>query len=190
MKLNIYSRTARDYSSQILVPFFVMRNVQTGRQYVTCWYEAEGIYKPVRLDYIMLNRDHNEGKVRDDYDDLKSKCEELYENSWGVNLFYTNRPPQNVSFTIQVDKDTGYIAKRLYREKRNGVVDDLGDWKYRFRMDLYDPIEILPWITTFYGYIVELVMEDEEAMNKLKTNFQRMVENHLDTKEDKEVPNA
>lgn len=190
IKLNVYSRATKEYSSQVLVPLFILRNVQTGRQYVACWYEEQGFYKPVRLDYISLNRDYNIGIIRDDYEEIKEKCKKLYEHSWGVNLFNTNLSPQKISFTIQVDENTEYIAKRLYREKRNGRVDDLGGWKYRFSMELYDSVEILPWIATFYGCIVDLEIEDEVALKKLRTNFQRMIENHLASDKEEEVFNA
>ena len=76
------------------------------------------------------------------------------------------------------------------REKRNGTVEDLGNWKYRFSMELYDPVEILPWITSFYGCIIDLEIDDEVAMAKLKQNFIKMIENHIDTGESKEVSDA
>lgn len=177
ISLDVYSRATKRYSTQVLLPLFIMRNVQTGRQYVACWSESERVFKPVRLDYVNLQR-NSQGKIRKDYLEKKAQCRELYRHSWGVNLFYTNIPPRRVSFTIQVDDDTEFIAKRLEREKRNGIVEDLGNWKYRFSMDLYDPIEILPWVATFYGFIVDLEINDEEAMAKMKNNIQKMMENH------------
>ncbi len=182
ISLDVYSRTTKQYSSKTLLPLFIMRNVQTGRQYVACWSEETGYYKPIRLDYINLRRRSKKGVV-DDYSSIKGKCKELYKHSWGVNIFNTDLPPRRVMFTIQVDETREYIAKRLMREKRNGKVEELGDWKYRFNMDLYDPVEILPWITTFYGSIIELEIDDEVAMAKLKGNFKKMIENHTESKE-------
>lgn len=189
VRLEVYSRASKEYSDQVLLPLFIMRNVQTGRQYAACWAEAEKKFKPVRLDYINVDRD-SLGGIVDGYEDKRRECKELYKHSWGVNLFYTDMPPRKVSFTIQVDESTEYVAKRLEREKRNGRVEALGDWKYRFSMDLYDPIEILPWITTFYGCIVELEIDDEEAMAKLKANFEKMMRNHLTDDEQEEVLHA
>ena len=182
ISLDVYSRATKQYSAQILLPLFIMRNVQTGRQYVACWSEETSSFKPVRLDYINLRRSKN-NRIRDDYKIIKEKCKELYRHSWGVNIFNTELPPKRVMFTIQVDKTREYIARRLIREKRNGHVEKIGDGKYRFSMELYDPVEILPWITTFYGSIIELEIDDEVAMAKLRQNFQKMIENHLDSQE-------
>ena len=182
ISLDVYSRATKQYSAQILLPLFIMRNVQTGRQYVACWSEETSSFKPVRLDYINLRRSKN-NRIRDDYKIIKEKCKELYRHSWGVNIFNTELPPKRVMFTIQVDKTREYIARRLIREKRNGHVEKIGDGKYRFSMELYDPVEILPWITTFYGSIIELEIDDEVAMAKRRQNFQKMIENHLDSQE-------
>lgn len=185
----VYSRATKKYSRQALVPLFIMRNVQTGRQYVACWSDADMRFKPVRLDYINLTV-KDIGKKRTDYYEKKTECKKLYKQSWGINLFQTELPPKKASFTIQVDENTWYIANRLMREKRNGTVEDLGNWKYRFSMELYDPVEILPWITSFYGCIIDLEIDDEVAMAKLKQNFIKMIENHIDTGESKEVSDA
>lgn len=189
VNIDVYSRRTKEYTNQTVTPFFIMRNVQTGRQYVACWSDFTRTFKPLRLDYIRLTR-NSIGHIVDDYDDKKAECRELYSHSWGVNLFNTDQPPKKVSFTIQVNEKTQYIANRLIREKRNGNVEELGDWKYKFSMNLYDPVEILPWITTFYGCIVELEIDDEEAMQKLKKNFKRMLQNHSDYEMQREELNA
>ena len=119
------------------------------------------------------------GAEREDYSALREECRSLYRHSWGINLYNTAFPPKLVSFTIQLGDNEKHIARRLYREKRGGKVEDLGSGRYRFSMELYDSIEILPWIATFYGYITELEIEDEKALEKLKGNFEAMLHNHV-----------
>lgn len=189
VSIKIYNRLLKKYYEQIVVPLIIVRNVQNGRQYLACWSDEEEQFKSIRLDYIRIekttkNKGQFMGSVRDDYNELKEKCKEQFKYSWGVSLSNTKGKLNKVSFTIQVDEETKYIANRLYREKRGGIVEDLGNWKYRFTISLYDSVEILPWVTSFYGNIVDIEMDDKEALDTLKGNFEAMINNHLaDTEE-------
>jgi len=184
MSLQLYNRKTKRYFPVNVVPLFILRNVQTGRQYLACWSVTDSRFKPLRLDYIRIekntaNKHRYMGAEREDYSALREECRSLYRHSWGINLYNTAFPPKLVSFTIQLGDNEKHIARRLYREKRGGKVEDLGSGRYRFSMELYDSIEILPWIATFYGYITELEIEDEKALEKLKGNFEAMLHNHV-----------
>lgn len=179
-----YSWKEKKYRVRKVVPLLIVRNVQTCRQYLACRDDFKNRFRTIRLDYIKIvlsseNKGVYMGALRDDYDSLKSECRNLYNNVWGVTLFNTQNRPMYISFTIQVDKETEYIKNRLYREKRGGKVESLGDNKYKFSMYLYDTREILPWITTFYGRIVDIEIEDSNARKQLKKNFELMVDKHL-----------
>jgi len=184
IRIQLYSRRTKRYSDQTVVPLFIIRNVKTGRQYLTCWNDEENRYKPLRLDYIRIGRNPGlemqyMGQVRTDYDELKTMCRELYKNVWGVNLFNTHLKPKKVSFVIDVDDDKEYVIRRLRREKRQGTVERIKEGRYRFSIELYDSMEIISWIASFFGYITELEMEDKKALEKLKNNFEAMVANHI-----------
>ena len=190
--IQLYNRRTKRYSELSVVPMFIIRNVMTGRQYLTCWSDSDHYFKPLRLDYIRIDRSNGlkmqyMGKVRDDFDELRAECRDLYKHVWGVNLFNTHLQPQKVSFVIEVEEDKNYVIRRLKREKRNGKVEKIGDGKYRFSIELYDSIEIIPWITSFYGYISELEMEDKKALEKLKRNFETLVNNHIGNNAQEEV---
>ena len=192
VRIQAYNRRAKKYTDTLVVPLFIIRNVQTGRQYLACWSNDDEDFRSIRIDYINIERTTKNkwtymGDVREDFEELRSRCREAHRHSWGVSLFNTDKPLKEVSFTIQVDEDTEYIAWRLKREKRNGAVEDLGDYKYRFSIKLYDSVEILPWITTFYGCITDLNIEDEEALEKMQRNFKAMIENHVTDVGDGEV---
>jgi len=78
-----------------------------------------------------------------------------------------------------VDDDKEYVIRRLRREKRQGTVERIKEGRYRFSIELYDSMEIISWIASFFGYITELEMEDKKALEKLKNNFEAMVANHI-----------
>ena len=183
--IKVYSRQTKRYQRALVVPLMIVRNVQNGRQYLTCWSDAVMRFQNIRLDHIRIDittKNHGEytGAVRQDFDELKSTCLALFEHVWGISLVnYESGKPERVSFTIHVEKDTGYVARRLMREKRIGDVTDLGNGDYRFSVRLYDPDEIIPWITTFFGFITELDIENEATKARLMDNFNEMVHKHL-----------
>ena len=52
------------------------------------------------------------------------------------------------------------LSRRLEREKRCGAVERLDDCHWRFSAEVYDALEMLPWIRTFIGRITELRCDD------------------------------
>ena len=62
---------------------------------------------------------------------------------------------------VRVEPDEAYIVRRLEREKRHGTVEKVRDGLYRFRAEVFDAIELLPWIRTFTGRITALRSDNE-----------------------------
>ena len=58
--------------------------------------------------------------------------------------------------TIHVENDEQFIVQRLQREKRHGTVEMIDEHTYRFVADVYDAAEMLPWLRTFIGRIIDL----------------------------------
>ena len=60
----------------------------------------------------------------------------------------------HIEMTIRVDEGEGHIPQRLEREKRNGRVQQIDENTYLFSADVYDAVEMLPWLRTFIGRII------------------------------------
>lgn len=57
---------------------------------------------------------------------------------------------------LEIQPYEQYILHRVEREGRMGKLEAVSDTLYKFSIDLYDAMEMLPWIRTFIGRIVKL----------------------------------
>ena len=63
---------------------------------------------------------------------------------------------------------------RLEREKRHGTVELLDSQTCRFSADVYDASEILPWLRTFIGRIVDLKCSSQYVLDMFQEDLARM----------------
>ena len=54
----------------------------------------------------------------------------------------------HVEITMRIKENEEYMIRRLEREKRNGHVERIGKEKYKYVVDTYDAMELMPWIRT------------------------------------------
>ena len=64
-----------------------------------------------------------------------------------------------------------HVAQRLEREKRCGRVEQLDDRHWRYTAQVYDALEMLPWIRTFTGRIVELKCDDPRVTERFRQDI-------------------
>ena len=76
--------------------------------------------------------------------------------------------------TIHIDSGELFILQRLEREKRNGRIERIDDNTYRFIADVYDASEMLPWIRTFIGRIVNLSCTNQYVSKTFYADLDRM----------------
>ena len=60
------------------------------------------------------------------------------------------------------------------REKRNGTIQKLANGDYKFMTEVYDASEMIPWIKTFRGRIVEIKCSNERVEKQIKEDFEMM----------------
>ena len=75
--------------------------------------------------------------------------------------------------TIHFDPGEDFILHRLDREKRHGRLEILDEQTCRFVADVYDASEMLPWIRTFIGRIVNLQCSNQFVVNTFYEDLQR-----------------
>ena len=141
-------------------PVKIFVSTQNGREYLLCYHYRQ--HRPMffRLDTIQKVK---AGSVEKRIDKYGSFYESLKENLWGVSL---DQDPSldHLEMTVMIRKGENFILDRLEREKRCGKLEMLDDHTCRFSADVYDAMEMLPWIRTFIGRIVSL-----ECSNPLLT---------------------
>ena len=90
-----------------------------------------------------------------DYAALLAGLDEFTSRLWGAS---TGSFPdtEHIEMTLRIGENEGYILQRLEREKRCGRIDRPSEHTARFTADVYDAMELMPWLRTFTGRIEKL----------------------------------
>lgn len=144
-----------------LVPYRFLFGTQTGRQYVL-GYDTE-TERPLilRLDRITSATPLPKTQaVPIDRDRMDAALSKLW-NASGDFSAEGLRKAKHLEMTLRIEEGEEYVIARLNREKKHGVVEQLDARHWRFSIDVSDPLEMLPWIRTFTGRIVDLKSPDD-----------------------------
>ena len=125
-----------------------------------------------RLDTI---RSVKSGAVEQDYARYAGYGVKLRENLWGTSM-NQEFSLDHIEMDIAVAPDEGFIVDRLYREKRCGVVERVSEGVWRFSADVYDASELLPWIRTFTGRILDLRCSNQCVQERFYADLDAVVE--------------
>lgn len=145
---------------------------QTGRQYLLGMKENDGKFQFFRLDTIHKVKP---GAVEPNHDAFMQRMKAFSEKMWGVSL-QQQEETEHLEMTIHAEPSEPFILQRLIREKRNGTVTVLDDSTYLYRVDVYDALEMLPWIRTFIGRIVKLECSNDAVIRRYQQDLDAMAD--------------
>ena len=157
-----------------IVPLRVLISVQNGRQHLFAYLPDYNSFTSYRIDYLSSVK-LEEPTPR--FDELRAELDRMQSKMWGVSVKrnkWGNDFLEHVEFTIKVEDNEEYIARRLEREKRIGTVEKLDAHTYRFSADVYDTSELIPWIRTFICRIVRLNFSNRTVENQFKKDLEAM----------------
>ena len=80
----------------------------------------------------------------------------------------------HIEMQVHAGLDEWFIADRLKREKRHGVVEQIDDETWKFTADVYDASEMMPWLRTFIGRIVKLECSNENVTRLFREDLEKM----------------
>ena len=145
-----------------VLPIKIYISTQTGRQYLLAYHYR--LRRPMffRIDNICSVKAGNVERRMGKYGSFH---ESLRENLWGVSLG-SGHSIDHIEMTVQVEKGEKFIIDRLWREKRCGRVECDGDGRYVFIADVFDASEMLPWLRTFTGRIIDLKCTDDAVVQR------------------------
>ena len=151
-------------------PLKIYISTQNGRQYLLCYHIKLCSMMFIRLDNIISL------KIADKNDNRKKYLEE-YENFkkhlWGVALS-DNNSIDTVKMTIHIENNEEYIFNRLIREKRCGNVTRKDANTCVFTAQVYDALELVPWIRTFIGRIEDFYCSNENVTTRLNNDLETL----------------
>lgn len=155
-----------------VLPMKVYIGTQTGREYLLAMSEDRERFAFIRIDLIDKVK---AGPVFEYPEGLKERMEEFCSHIWGVAGNNVRRL-EHIEMTLSVGEDEGYIVERLVREKRCGLVEHSGEGKWRFSADVYDPLELIPWLRTFTGNVSDLQCTDESVLSRFWNDLEEMMQ--------------
>jgi len=151
-ELQIYRQRFAKSSVQTVTPLKILVSTQGGRCYLLAKSQSPRQMRLYRIDSIKtVKLLETDGR----FDMLTGQAVNFMQYLWGVSSG-NELSIDHIEMSIHIADDEGYILQRLEREKRNGIVESIGNGLYRFTADVYDANEMLPWIRTYIGRICSL----------------------------------
>lgn len=155
-----------------VLPIKIYVSTYNGRRYLMAWrfkFKEIAFY---RLDKIKSVKQLDEVKDAEKYRAYAKAREKFL---WGVSV-NDPRHTEILEMTLRVEKDAGYIVERLEREKRGGTIERQGEDIYKFTAEVYDAVEMIPWIRTFTGRIVSVKCSNKSVEDILREDLRAMLE--------------
>jgi len=162
-------RSGFDYHRTVC-PLKIYISTQSGRQYLLGYHYRSRRMAFYRLDAIKKVVPGSEEPYYSVYLGYQARFD---RHLWGVS---TGRDHNldHLEMTVRIGPGEEYILRRLEREKRHGTVERLDAHTCRFTADVYDASEMLPWLRTFIGRIVELKCSDQTVVDTFYEDLKRM----------------
>ncbi len=168
-ELTIFSQRKKQELSHSIYPMRFYFSTQSGRQYILGYHYASGKPMFFRLDSIRKVKAMNVDQQPEKYERL---WEDFDQHLWGVST--GEHTPDHIEMQVHAGPDEWFIADRLMREKRHGVVEQLDDETWKFTANVYDASEMMPWLRTFIGRIVKLECSNENVIRLFREDLEKM----------------
>ena len=170
VSLEIVSSRSQKTSVHKAVPLQIRISTRSGRRYLLLWHLKHRQMMIFRLDSIKsvspLDKAENIEKLREN-------AKRFVSHLWGASSG-KDRSLDRVEMTVFVGDNEEYIIKRLEREKRNGKIIPIDSHHFKFVADVYDAVEMLPWIRTFTGRISKLTSTNSEMLETFNKDLNSM----------------
>ncbi len=154
-------------TNMTILPLKLYIGTQTGRQYLLGWNPANERFSFHRTDLIDRVKT---GEPFDCPEDLREKASAFCTHVWGVSGNNASKL-DHIEMTVYAGPDEQFIVKRLEREKRCGTVEQISDVLWRFSADVFDAVEMLPWLRTFTGRVTDLQSTNEFVVSCFWDDF-------------------
>lgn len=158
-----------------IVPLMIYQSTQDGRMYLMGYRQLGDYFLALRFDYIVAMKT---GNIYEDFLQKRSEFEALRNYIWGVSLKQNktcnDTSTSHVTFRIHFEDDEKFIYQRLLREKRSGTVTLLDDHTAQFDVDIFDPMEIIPWVRSFICRITFFDCSEKSVVCRFYDGIQEM----------------
>lgn len=150
------------------VPLNIFISTRSGRRFLCLYLTEKKRFTCARLDAV------KEVVIKESYPDYSEIRRKLNHNknlAWGVSFQNDGHMHlEHVKLTLHIhEASEAYILNRLEREGKGGKVKRIAQDTFTYETDVFDANEMLPWIRSFTGRIMDI----ESDCQKLKPTFKR-----------------
>lgn len=150
------------------LPLKIFVSTRTGRRYLCLYFEPRRRFNCLRLDCISQVEAL---EFCPGYENLQKKLSKNLPNCWGVSFGGRSRM-ETLCLKLQIDEKTeSYLLNRLKREGRGGEILRICENTFLYTGTFYDANEMLNWVKTFTGRILDVQCSNVEAQNKLTADL-------------------
>lgn len=148
-----------------IIPVKIIVDEYYGRRWLFGIKNSDLMPKIFRLDRIQEVRLALKNHDRDD-----SVLQAIYDESMKYSWCACSKNPDKDLTLVELifhlnDKNMSIILGRIYREKKWGTIEKIDEYKYRYRIEVTDPVEMKPWIRSFGGS-VEVVGNSKHTLKE------------------------
>lgn len=170
MRVDNVFQGSRQYET---TPLKIYVSTQSGREYLLSWNHSLQRFFFTRLDRIIWVAPL---KPDPEKETLEKRFASQKNSLWGVSFGGLEEvgKVRRIRMLIRAGEHEGYIPVRMEREKHCGTVTKTGENEYLFTAEVFDPMEIFPWICSFTGRILRLECDDPAVTEKYAEYLSQM----------------
>lgn len=155
------------------LPLKIFVSTRTGRRYVCLYQENTRRFTNMRLDSMS---DVTPLEIHSDYSQKQDLLKRNLDRLWGVSFSGSGRL-EEICIKFCVNESTeAYVLDRLYREGRGGEIQRIRENEYLYSGAFFDTNEMLSWVKTFTGRILDIQGSNHFAVAKITYDWEKMYE--------------
>lgn len=155
------------------LPLKIFVSTRTGRRYVCLYQENTRRFTNMRLDSMS---DVTPLEIHSDYSRKQDLLKRNLDRLWGVSFSGSGRL-EEICIKFYVNESAeAYVLDRLYREGRGGEIQRIRENEYLYSGAFFDTNEMLSWVKTFTGRILDIQGSNHFAVAKITYDWEKMYE--------------
>lgn len=174
------------------IPLRVFTSTRTGRRFLCLYIPNAARFFMCRMDAVKsvmktgIPQQLPDGQSIPDYDTLRDMLSKNQPLLWGVSFGTAatvsdgHSLTQHVKLTLHIDERCEqFILNRLEREHGNCTITHISKDTYTYDIDVFDANEMLPWIRTFTGRILDIESNSPRVKRIFRQDLKKMYEMYL-----------
>lgn len=174
-EVKVSMRGTRNHTESLALgaPLQIFTSTRTGRRFLCLHLTEKKRFTCIRMDSI---KDVKLCKPADNYDALKKALINNHPYIWGVSFRNNTRNRlEKLKLTLHIDEAREpFIIERLEREGKGGRITKIAPDTFTYEKEVFDSREMLPWLRTFTGRIIDLECDNGFVRNQFVHDMQRM----------------